>query len=157
MGVSPVMIDHLIYGYTGGLGAALTAVLNPVVGPAKAPAAETPMSKMPFIGSAFQPTDGRGIINNAYETMNLALQAKNTAKRLVEEGNIKEAETYVKENADAIKLAKPAQDYKTGMTKLQQQLRAVRLSDMTPKEKGEAVKEIRQQQIALAKALRSIE
>ena len=159
LNVSPVVIDHLIYGYTGGLGAGLAAVLNPVfTGPETAAKAERPLSKMPFIGAAFQPTDGRGIINNANESVNLALQVKATAKAMVEDGRVKEAEEYVKENARAFELAKPAQEYKNRMAKLNQQLRAVQLSaDMTPKEKGEALKAIQQEKIALAKQLRSVE
>jgi hypothetical protein len=67
-GVSPVMIDSVINGYTGGLGLAIAQMIGTLV--PKEAGAESPtkrMSDMPIVGSMFQPVDAAGQITQFYE------------------------------------------------------------------------------------------
>ena len=159
LNVSPTQIDYLVRGYTGGLGAALVATLNPLLAaPEKPGTPEKKMSELAFIGQAFQPTDGRGIINEAYDTMTRINQAKGSYNKLLEDGMLKEAEQFAKENATLIGASSAAGAFRRQMGEYAKQIRAVQGDPvMTPKEKRDMIDAIRQEQIALSKQLRSVE
>lgn len=157
--VSPTQIDYLVRGYTGGLGAAIVALLNPLLAsPEKPGTPEKKMSELSFIGQAFQPTDGRGLIQEAYDTMQRINQAKGSYNKLLEDGMLKEAEEFAKNNATLIGASSAAGKFRQYMGELAKQVRQVQGDPtMTPKEKRDAIDAIRQEQIALSKQLRSIE
>lgn len=157
--VSPTQVDYLVRGYTGGLGAAIVALLNPLLAsPEKPGTPEKKMSELSFIGQAFQPTDGRGLVQEAYDTMTRINQAKGSYNKLVEDGLLKEAEQYANNNADILAKSKPAGKFQKLMGELSKQIRQVQGDPaMTPKQKREAIDAIRQEQIALSKQLRSVE
>ena len=71
LGISPIKIDHLIQGYTGGFGAAVMHMASALVfgkqGAENAP--EAKLSGMPVIGSTFQPQDAGAIVDEAYKKM----------------------------------------------------------------------------------------
>lgn len=159
LNVSPTQIDYLVRGYTGGLGAALVATLNPLLAaPEKPGTPEKKMSELAFIGQAFQPTDGRGIINEAYDTMTRINQAKGSYNKLLEDGMLKEAEQFAKENATLVGASSAAGAFRRQMGEYAKQIRAVQGDPgMTPKEKRDMIDAIRQEQIALSKQLRSVE
>jgi hypothetical protein len=157
--VSPTQIDYLVRGYTGGLGAAIVALLNPLLAsPEKPGTPEKKMSELSFIGQAFQPTDGRGLIQEAYDTMQRINQAKGSYNKLVEDGMLKEAEEFANKNATLLTYTSAAGKFRQYMGELAKQVRAVQGDPtMSPKEKRDAIDAIRQEQIALSKQLRSIE
>lgn len=159
LGVSPTQIDYLVRGYTGGLGAALVATLNPLLAsPEKPSAPEKKMSELAFIGQAFQPTDGRGVINEAYDTMQRINQAKGTYNKLLEDGLLKEAEQFAKDNAELVSASSAAGKFRQRMGDLAKTIRQIQGDPtMSPKDKRAAIDAIKQEQIALAKQLRSIE
>jgi hypothetical protein len=157
--VSPTQIDYLVRGYTGGLGAALVATLNPLLAsPEKPGTPEKKMSELAFIGQAFQPTDGRGVVQEAYDTMQRINQAKGTYNKLQEDGMFKEAGEFAKRNATLIGASSAAGKFRQAMGDLAKQVRLIQGDPtMSPKEKRDAIDAIKQEQIALSKQLRSIE
>ena len=159
LNVSPTQVDYLVRGYTGGLGAAIVALLNPLLAsPEKPGTPEKKMSELSFIGQAFQPTDGRGLIQEAYDTMNRINQAKASYNKLQEDGLFQEAEKFANDNASLVGASSAAGKFRQYMGDLAKQVRQIQGDPvMTPKEKRDAIDAIRQEQIALAKQLRSIE
>ena len=159
LGVSPIKIDYLIRGYTGGLGAALVALANPVLAsPEKPGTPEKKTSELPFIGAAFQPNDGRGIINEAYDTMERVMQAKGTVNNLIERGMLEEAQQFQKDNAKLVAASSAAGKFRQQMGEYAKQKRQIAGSrNLTPEEKRRAIDAVKQQEIALAKQLRSVE
>lgn len=100
VGVSPITIDYLIRGYTGGLGIALVSLANPLLAPdQKASVAKPSMkpSQVPFIGGLFQPVEGRGTLDEAYDRMQNVQQVKGTYNKLIEEGKRAEAQAFAQE------------------------------------------------------------
>jgi hypothetical protein len=92
-GITPIGWDHLFRGYTGGLGIALISLANPILN-TEASAVEQPSKKLhqtPFIGGLFQPVEGRGTLDAAYERMLEIQQAKGAFNDLVQQGKREEA------------------------------------------------------------------
>jgi hypothetical protein len=152
-GVSPIMIDHLVTGYTGSVGLAIAQMLGtmvPVEG-ATAPA-EKRMSDMPVVGSLFQPTDAAGQISQFYDKAKEYGEIKQTFDKLINEGRAEEAQSFATEYATRIAMADLAEDFKRDMGELTQIERTIKASDMSPKEKREQLDNIRQAKIQFAKA-----
>lgn len=108
VGVSPITLDYLIRGYTGGLGIALVQLANPLLAPdTKAEIAEptTKVSKLPFIGGLFQPVEGRGTLDEAYDRMKEIQQVKGTYNDLVEKGKRAEAMAFAQEYSEKLAAA----------------------------------------------------
>jgi hypothetical protein len=104
-GLSPIKLDYLIRGYTGGLGIALISLANPLLNTETTEKPTTKTSKMPFIGGLFQPIEGRGTLDAAYERMLEVQQAKGTYDSLVQRGKREEAAEFREEYIDKISSA----------------------------------------------------
>ena len=107
-GLSPITIDYLIRGYTGGLGIALVQLANPILAPGdKVEVAQptTKLSKQPFIGGLFQPVEGRGTLDEAYDRMKEIQQVKGTFNDMVEKGKRAEAMAFAQEYSDKLAAA----------------------------------------------------
>jgi hypothetical protein len=103
VGISPLLIEHFVRGYTGGLGVALMSTLNPLLrDPAEGEKMPVGASRQPFIGGLFQPSEGRFVIERAYSRMNDVISAQQTYKDLVNRGQQDRAVAYAKENAALI-------------------------------------------------------
>ena len=153
-GVSPIMIDHLINGYTGGTGLAIAQMIGTLVPVGDQPPAATKrMSDLPVVGSMFQPIDATGQITQFYDKATEYGQIKATYDKMVAEGRTEEAEKFADQYAKQTVLADIADDFKQTMsefTELEKFVKAAR--DMTPQEKREKLDELRQAKIEFAKA-----
>jgi len=108
VGLSPITIDYLIRGYTGGLGIALVQLANPILATGdKVEVAEptTKISKTPFIGGLFQPVEGRGTLDEAYDRMKEIQQVKGTFNDMVAKGQRAEAMAFAQEYSDKLAAA----------------------------------------------------
>ena len=155
--ISPVKIEYLIRGYLGSVPLAIGSLANPVVRSGES--GEKPegrASELPLFGSFFQPTDAQGLVNKAYKDVEEVNKAKETWKKMEEEGRVKEADAYLDANADVIALASLAGKFRKQMGELTKQEREIKADPtMTPEEKRKALDEIRQDKIQLAKELSS--
>jgi hypothetical protein len=103
VGISPLLIEHFVRGYTGGLGVALMATLNPLLrDPAEGEKMPVGASRQPFTGGLFQPSEGRFVIERAYSRMNDVISAQQTYKDYISRGQQDRAVAYAKENAALI-------------------------------------------------------
>jgi hypothetical protein len=156
--VSPVMLESLARGYGGGLTIALASVLNPFLAPTSNVASpEKRPSQLPFIGGFFQPADGPGMLNAAYETALRAEQAGNSFKKLVENGKKDEAKAFAEKYSKDIILEEPAGAMVREMGELNKAERAVQaMPNMSPADKLQKLKEIRAAKIKLAEAFNKL-
>lgn len=160
LNLSPTKIDYLIRGYTGSLPLAIASLANPILRSGET--GEQPdtrgilSSETPLIGSFFQAKDAGGLVNKAYKDMQEVVQSKETYTKMMEEGREQEAEEYMDANADMIAMGTLAGKFRKIMGDLTKQERAIRAdSGMTGAEKREALDEIRQQKIEVAKTFSS--
>jgi len=119
VGISPLMIEHFVRGYTGGLGVALMSTLNPLLRSAEE-GEKMPVgaSRQPFIGGLFQPAEGRFLIERAYARMDDVVKAQQTYKDMVSRGQRDRAAAYAKENAALIAGAPMAGAFRQRMGEL---------------------------------------
>ena len=97
-GLTPIKLDHLIRGHTGGLGIALISLANPILNTELGKDVAEPTlkaSKTPLIGGLFQPVEGRGTLDAAYARMLEIQQTTGTFKRLLESGKKAEAKEFL--------------------------------------------------------------
>jgi hypothetical protein len=160
LNISPVKIEYLIKGYTGSLPLAIASLSNPVLRSSEA--GEQPEtrsfigSETPLIGSFFQAKDATGLVNKAYKDMDEINKAKETYKKILDEGREQEAEAYMEANADMIAMGTMAGRFRKRMGDLTSQERLVRSdSTLSAGEKRELLDEIRKEKIDLAKSFSS--
>jgi hypothetical protein len=154
LNVSPIQLDHAINGYTASLGIALLSMFNPLLRDADAP--ENKTSQLPIVGGFFQPTDGAGLINKAYDDMTKIEQVNSTFKRL-EERDPDEADRFLDKYLDTLDKVSAAGKFKKEMGELNKEERIIRGDkEMTAAQKREAMDEIKQLKIEIAKEFMSI-
>lgn len=159
--VSPVKIDHLVRGYTGGMGLLMMQMANPLLRPlnpddsgAKATAK---LSEMPLIGSLFQPTDGRGFINEAFQTAQEFDRRARTYKELVASGNKAEATAYAQRFSNEIANASAAGSFRQRMGEFAKYRRFIQgHQEMGAAEKRAALDAVRQAELQLSRRMKAL-
>jgi hypothetical protein len=155
VGVSPITLDYLIRGYTGGLGIALVQLANPILAPGDKPEVAEPttkVSKTPFIGGLFQPVQGRGTLDEAYDRMTEIRQAKGTFNDLVEKGKRAEAMAFAQEYSDklaAASISGSVQKQLGELAKLERQIKAA--PNLTTEQKDAQLERLDKAKTAIAR------
>ena len=130
-GVSAISLDHLIRGYTGSLGIALVQMANPLLNTeasADVPQPTKPMSKQPFIGGLFQPVQGRGTLDEAYNQMEYVQQVKGTFDDMIAKGRVAEARAFMQEHIGEMALVSVSGAVQKQLGELAKQERMIRAS-----------------------------
>ena len=154
-GVSPIVMDELIKGYTGTMGLAFVqAISSPFNSGGSPEKAYKRLSEMPAAGMLFQPNDAGGIINNVYETMQEFAKTKASVDDLIERGEKAKAMDLIQRTGNDYALGEISHSFTREMGELTKFERAVRASDMSPEEKRAKLDEIRQIKIKYAATMR---
>jgi hypothetical protein len=95
-------------------------------------------SKTPFIGGLFQPVEGRGTLDEAYDRMTEIQQTKGTYNQMVEKGNRAEARAFAQEHANELGMASTSGAVQKYLGEIAKQERMVRASpSLTTEQKDE--------------------
>lgn len=154
VGLSPITIDYLIRGYTGGLGVALVQLANPILAPDTKEIAKpsTKASNVPFIGGLFQPTEGRGTLDEAYDRMQEVKQIKGAFNDMVEKGQRAEAKAFAQSYADemaAVSMSGSVQKRLGELAKVERQIKAH--PTMTTEQKDAKLAQIDKAKVTMAR------
>ena len=154
-GVSPIVLEQLVQGYTGTLGIALLQAVSMPFGKSDSPEkAFKRLSEMPLVGGAFQPNDAGGIINRAYDRMQEFSKVKATVDDLIERGEKSKALELINSKANQYEAGEIAHDFTTTMAEMSQYERAIRASDLGGEQKRERLDDIRRIKIRYAETMR---
>ena len=157
LGISPIVFEQLVSGYTGTMGLAFMQALSVGI-----PTGETPekavkrLSEYPILGGAFQPNDAGGIVNSVYERMNENLKVKQSFDKMVAEGRMSDAKALLQRRGNEYMQAELANSFKNDMNQLTQAERAIAASKMPPEEKRAQLDKIRKIKTAVAQTVRDI-
>ena len=136
LGLSPIQIETLFRGFTGGLGISLLKLLNPVL-EKDIIKPDGSIANAPFIGGLFQPDSAGGIVNGAYQTAIETDKIVKTYKKLIDEGKDKEAFEFYKNNEVDYLLGKAGAVFRKEAGAIQKEIRRVREDPELPKEQKE--------------------
>ena len=151
IGISPLLIEHFVKGYTSMLGVSVLRMLDPVMGEALDNKATTPLSKTPFIGGLFQTADGRFLIERAYNRMEEVTQAAEGYEDLQKRGRKAEAEAFAQRKADLLAAADMAGTFRQRLGQMFADERAVRAdANLTSEQKDALLAKIKAAQQAEA-------
>lgn len=159
--LSPVQIEHLVRGYTGSMGMTLMAVadlaLRPLTGADEVAKADRKDSELPVLGPLFQPTTGRGAINEAFKDIERFQQAHQTYKKLMEEGNRAEAAAFASKFSREIALASTGGAFRQQMGEIATLKRNIAASrDMDGAQKRDQIERLKQVEIQLANRIKQL-
>ena len=153
LGISPVQLDHFIQSYTSSTGIALMSMFNPVLRTTTSP--EMTAHELPVVGGFFQPSDGSGLINKAYNSMVNIEQVHNTYNEMATE-NPDKADKFYQKYSKEIDASSAAGAFKQQMGELNKREREIRGDRMlTPSQKRKELDLVKQDKIDLAKDFRS--
>lgn len=155
VGVSPITLDYLVRGYTGGLGIALIQLANPLLATEASKEIAKPttkVSKTPFIGGLFQPVEGRGTLDEAYDRMKEIQQVKGTYNKLVEEGKRAEAMAFAQDYSNKLAMMSVSGSVQKRLGDLATVERRIRgAENMTTEQKDAALEQLDKAKIAIAR------
>jgi hypothetical protein len=157
--VSPMQVEHLIRGYTGSLGITLLQIPNVALRPLT-DQAERPtklINEYPVIGTLFQPADGRGVVNAAYDRLEEFQQAKRTYNTMIAEGRGADAKAFAQKYSTEIALNSLGGSFRQEMGELAKLKRGIAASKtLTPDQKRDRVQEIKRLEIRMARRVNEL-
>jgi len=154
-GVSPIVLEQLVQGYTGTMGLAFLQAVSMPFNKSESPEkAFKRLSEMPVFGGAFQPNDAGGIINSAYERMQEFSKVKASVDDLLERGEKAKALELINTKAKQYEAGEIAHDFTTTMAEMSQYERAIRASNLDAEKKRERLDDIRRIKIKYAETMR---
>ena len=152
---SPIRIEALVNGYTGGLGLLALQALSLPLPKADVVVPEKRWSELPLVGPMFQPADASNIIDGVYKDFQKVTQAKTTYDRLLEKGLTGKAQAFLQENLQLIMMNQMAGEYRQMMGELSENERIIRGSKLTEEEKRKLVDQIKASKIQIAASVRA--
>lgn len=158
VGISPLMLEHLVRGYTGSLGIASMHMLDPVLrSDAEGQKASLSASQQPFIGGLFQKEEGRWLIDRAYNRMEEVVQAEKTFNELVNSGKGAEARAFAQKFSTQLALASDAGSLKKELGNLYSMERAIRGNpNLTTEQKDLRIAQIKKLENRLAEQFTTV-
>ena len=150
-GVSPIILDSLVQGYTGAMGLAFVQAVGLGFPKSEGPeAAVRRLSNMPVVGTAFQPNDAGAIITRVYDRMNEFKKVESSVESLIARGYKAEAMELLNKRGNEYAAAEIADYYTTTMRELTQYENAIKASDASPEQKRQQLDEIRKMKTRFA-------
>ena len=154
-GVSPIMLEELVKGYTGTMGLAFLQALSLGIPKGNTPEqAAARLSDMPLVGGAFQPNDAGGIINATYDRFENAIKLQRTVDSMFNEGRTAEAKALLQGNINEYMAGEMGDFFANQMKELTQFEKAVQAMDLTPEEKRRRLTDIRKLKTSVAESSR---
>lgn len=159
--LSPVQIEHLVRGYTGSMGITLMAIadlaLRPLTGADEVPKADKKASELAVLGPLFQPTTGRGAVNEAFKEIERFQQAHQSYKKLMEEGNRAEAAAFASRFSREIALASTGGAFRQQMGEIATLKRNIAASrDMDGVQKRDQIERLKQVEVQLSNRIKQL-
>jgi hypothetical protein len=154
-GLSPIMLEELVKGYTGTMGLAFLQAVSIGIPKGNTPEkAAARLSELPVIGGAFQPNDAAGIINATYDRFEDAIKLQRTVDNMFNEGRAAEGMALLEANMNEYIAGEMGDYFTTQMKELMQFEKAIQAMDISPAEKRERLSEVRQLKITVAASSR---
>jgi len=153
-GISPIILDQLVQGYTGAMGLAFVQAVGTGITKREGPeAAVKRLSDMPVVGSAFQPNDAGAIITRVYDRMLEFKKVEKSVDDLFNRGYKAEAMELLNSRGNEYAMSEVADYYTSTIRDLTAYENAIRASNMSPEEKRAQLTKMRQMKTQFASSV----
>jgi hypothetical protein len=155
-GISPVMVDQFIK--TAGSNTLLAiASLSNILASSGVAKPDTPASKTPVFGAAFQANDAGAIISAVYEDLEEANRKLKTFESLVNKGETARADKYYNANLQVISMGDAFGEFRNEMKGIKEAEDTIRQDpEMSAKEKRKQLEDLRKLKIYVATQYRDM-
>jgi hypothetical protein len=160
-GVSPIIIENLIEGYTGPVGSMIVDMVGIGMDAVDAGPERLPIdfTKLPVVRRVFVDAEKKNpkAVTQAYEQFQLVDEVNRSLSRLKQMGDVEAVKDYVEQNRDVLTYRKYIFKMVDGLNKLNARERQIeRDTSMTPDEKREAIRKLREFRINLTSKVSEI-
>jgi len=139
--ISPLKIDHVLYGYTGTIGSYVLDTVDTIMRSeavqgdkqAKMPAMQP--YEYPIIKRFFGSKEGGGLREDAYDLYREVLTVRSTVNKLKKEGRREELERYLVGRESLLALKEPVYNIKKAMDKVRKQRDRIQRQNIDPETK----------------------
>jgi hypothetical protein len=157
LGESPIIVDHIMKGYTGSLGMYAIDLIDAVLFSNDAsPKPAKRFEQMPVIKRFTVDKEAKGTVTAYYELKNSVDEVVRTINLMERTGNIEELGKYAEENSNLYGMRSYISSVEKQMKVMREAAIQIRSSDMSPEEKRDSLLAITQAQNAMTYNIRYI-
>jgi len=157
LGESPIIVDHIMKGYTGSLGMYAIDLIDAVLFSNDAsPKPAKRFEQMPVIKRFTVDKEAKGTVTAYYDLKNSVDEVVRTINLMERTGNIEELSKYAEENANLYGMRSYISSVEKQMKVMREAAIKIRSSDMSPEEKRDSLLAITQAQNAMTYNIRYI-
>jgi hypothetical protein len=157
LGESPIIVDHIMKGYTGSLGMYAIDLIDAVLFSNDAsPKPAKRFEQMPVIKRFALDKEAKGTVTAYYDLKNSVDEVVRTINLMERTGNIDELAKYGEENIHLYGMRSYISSVEKDMKKMREAVIQIRASDMSPEEKRESLSAITQAQNEMTANIRYI-
>jgi hypothetical protein len=157
IGASPIMVDHIMQGYTGAMGMYAVDLIDSILaGNDASPKPAKRFEQMPVIKRFALDKEAKGTVTSYYDLKNSVDEVVRTINLMERTGNAEDFVKYAEENANLYGMRSYISSVEKQMKGLREAAIQIRASDMSSEEKRDTLLAITQAQNAMTANIREI-
>jgi hypothetical protein len=157
LGESPIIVDHIMKGYTGSLGMYAIDLIDAILfSNGNSPKVAKRFEQLPVIKRFALDKEAKGNVTAYYELKNSVDEVVRTINLMEASGNVEDLVKYAEENANLYGMRKYISNVEKDMKKLRETAIQIRSSDMSSEEKRDTLLAITQAQNDITADIRFI-
>jgi len=157
IGESPIMVDHIIKGYTGSMGMYAVDLIDAILlGNDESPKVAKRFEQMPVIKRFTVDKEAKGTVTAYYELKNSVDEVVRTVNLMERTGNAEDLGAYMEKNAQLFGMRNYISSVEKQMKVMREAAIQIRSSDMSPEEKRDSLMAITQAQNAMTSSIREL-
>jgi len=157
IGQSPIMVDHIIKGYTGSMGMYAVDLIDAILfANDSSPKAAKRFEQLPVIKRFALDKEAKGTVTAYYELKNSVDEVVRTVNMMEATGAGEDLGAYMEKNAQLFGMRNYISSVEKQMKLMRQATIQIRSSDMSPEEKRDSLMAITQAQNAMTSGIREL-
>ena len=157
LGESPIMIDHIMQGYTGSMGMYAVDLIDAILFSNDAsPKPAKRFEQMPVIKRFALDKEAKGTVTSYYDLKNSVDEVVRTINLMERTNNTEDMSNYIEKNAQMFGMRSYITSMEKDMKSLREAALQIRSSDMSPEEKRDSLLAITQAQNAMTANVREV-
>lgn len=157
LGESPIMLDHIMQGYTGSMGMYAVDLLDAILfSNDSSPKPAKRFEQMPVIKRFAVDKEAKGTVTSYYDLKNSVDEVVRTINLMERTGNAEDMADYIEKNAPLFGMRNYISSVEKQMKIMREASMQIRSSDMSPEDKRDSLLAITQAQNAMTANIREI-